>query len=522
MTAGYTCTRKTTEFASDDEIFFKMPDFDAVSMAFLSLFVNRFPIKEETFYLMICCIYSAENNNSDLMIEVCRRLLLNLYVNNNKHDKMKRKQFTFLMVLLSVFLGDMLFAADGVGGSCETAGKQRVLISTDIGGTDPDDNQSMAHALMYTDCFDLEGLVSSPSYGSGSKEEILRMISLYEKDLPRLKKHFKNLMTPRKLRSITKQGRKGAAPFCGYATPTEGSRWIVECARRKSDRPLWVSVWGGLEDVAQALHDAPDIADKIRVHWIGGPNKKWSVNSYAYIVENFPNLWIIENNASYRGFIAGKKQSDRYNAGYYETYMKGAGHIGADFINYYGGLPKMGDTPALLYVMNGDPYDPQGESWGGSFEPTSRSSRPVFHRPTTERDTVPVYSIIEFHVKGPVRSDIAPDSVCFKFEIRNQTWDGFYLGDGDYVVRHSTYYLGTLQYKITSHIPGFPHYEGAITVENTWPGREYPTDYMVGPQWFTDKSNTDLFWHNQQGAQTVYKWRQEVMEDWGGRLEYLK
>lgn len=202
--------------------------------------------------------------------------------------------------------------------------------------------------------------------------------------------------------------------------------------------------------------------------------------------------------------------------------MKGAGHIGADFINYYGGLPKMGDTPALLYVMNGDPYDPQGESWGGSFEPTSRSSRPVFHCPTTERDTVPVYSIIEFHVKGPVRSDIAPDSVCFKFEMRNQTWDGFYLGDGDYVVRHSTYYLGTLQYKITSHIPGFPHYEGAITVENTWPGREYPTDYMVGPQWFTDKSNTDLFWHNQQGAQTVYKWRQEVMEDWGGRLEYLK
>lgn len=34
MTAGYTCTRKTTEFASDDEIFFKMPDFDAVSMVF--------------------------------------------------------------------------------------------------------------------------------------------------------------------------------------------------------------------------------------------------------------------------------------------------------------------------------------------------------------------------------------------------------------------------------------------------------------------------------------------------------
>ena len=29
--------------------------------------------------------------------------------------------------------------------------KPRILISTDIGGTDPDDNQSMAHFLMYSD-----------------------------------------------------------------------------------------------------------------------------------------------------------------------------------------------------------------------------------------------------------------------------------------------------------------------------------------------------------------------------------
>ena len=48
--------------------------------------------------------------------------------------------------------------------------KPRVLISTDIGGTDPDDNQSMIHLLMYANEFDIEGLISSPSYGSGSKE----------------------------------------------------------------------------------------------------------------------------------------------------------------------------------------------------------------------------------------------------------------------------------------------------------------------------------------------------------------
>lgn len=65
--------------------------------------------------------------------------------------------------------------------------KPRILISTDIGGTDPDDNQSMAHFLMYSEMFETEGLVSSPSYGHGSKQNLLDMIDLYEKDLPKLK-----------------------------------------------------------------------------------------------------------------------------------------------------------------------------------------------------------------------------------------------------------------------------------------------------------------------------------------------
>ncbi|MBQ8520116.1 MAG: DUF1593 domain-containing protein [Bacteroides sp.] len=404
----------------------------------------------------------------------------------------------------------------------ETVVKPRVLISTDIGGTDPDDNQSMTHLLMYSDKFDLEGIVSSPSYGKGNKEEILRMIDLYEKDLPRLAKHIEGLDTPEHLRSITKQGKRGRAPYVGYTEATEGSDWIVQCARKESDRPLWVLVWGGLEDVAQALHDAPDIADKIRVYWIGGPNKKWSMNTYAYIVENFPNLWMIENNAAYRGFIADRKVDDKYNAGFYETYLKGAGHMGEDFIQYYKGLPKMGDTPSLLYMMHGNPDDPMGESWGGSFEPLSRSPRTVFHRTTTANDTVSIYSIIEFHVEGPVLNDIPADSVCFTLTIGKQEWAGYYLGDGDYAVRHSTYYWGTLPYTITSHIPGFPQQEGAITVCNDWPGVKNDTDYPLGDQWFTDNTAPENFRGNLHGAETTYKWRNEVMEDWGQRLNLLK
>src|SRR5881227_3409440 len=126
-----------------------------------------------------------------------------------------------------IFLFSILFGSGSIDAQKPVPVKPRILVSTDIGGTDPDDNQSMAHLLMYSDKFTIEGLVSSPSYGKGRKEEILRMIDLYEKDLPKLQKHQKDLATPDYLRSITKQGRRGNAPYVGFATATEGSDWII-------------------------------------------------------------------------------------------------------------------------------------------------------------------------------------------------------------------------------------------------------------------------------------------------------
>ncbi|MBU6174982.1 MAG: DUF1593 domain-containing protein, partial [Planctomycetes bacterium] len=64
--------------------------------------------------------------------------------------------------------------------------RYRVIVSTDIGGTDPDDFQSMVHLFAYADVLDLEGLISSP-YGPGRKEHILEVIDCYEKDFDRWK-----------------------------------------------------------------------------------------------------------------------------------------------------------------------------------------------------------------------------------------------------------------------------------------------------------------------------------------------
>jgi hypothetical protein len=404
--------------------------------------------------------------------------------------------------------------------------KPRIVISTDIGGTDPDDNQSMAHFLMYSHLFQTEGLISSPSYGFGTKQQILDMIDLYEKDLPALQQHIKDFPAPDALRAVCKQGRQGAAPYAGYATATEGSDWIIQCARKKSKQPLWILVWGGLEDLAQALHDAPDIQNRIKVYWIGGPNKKWSANSYAYIVKEFPGLWFIEANSSYYGFFSDKTAPDSLkNKNYYDSFIRNAGYLGKDFKNYYKGNIKMGDTPSLLYMMDGDPNDPFRESWGGSFEQFHRSPRQIYNRNTTLADTATVYSILEFHFKGP-DSNIPPDSACFTMTVHAkigvQKWAGYYLGKGDYVIRYIPKQTETLTYTITSSIPGFTQQSGQLVVNNSWPGKPNATDYPLGATWYTDRATPALFDEIWQGSKTVLKWRTAVLMDWAKRWQWLQ
>lgn len=404
--------------------------------------------------------------------------------------------------------------------------KPRIVISTDIGGTDPDDNQSMAHFLMYSNLFNTEGLVSSPSYGNGSTQNILTMIDLYEKDLPKLQQHAKGYPAPNALRAICKQGRHGAAPYAGYGKATEGSDWIIKCAKKKSTQPLWVLVWGGLEDVAQALHDAPEIQTKIKVYWIGGPNKKWSVNGYAYIAKNFPKLWFIENNGSYNGFFSdGNADEKLKDKNYYDEYIKGTSSLGKDFKNYYGGSVKMGDTPSLLYMMDGDPNNPFKESWGGSFVKFSHSPREVFNRNTTLADTVTVYSIMELHFKGPV-INIPSDSACFTMTVQarigEQKWPGYYLGNGEYAIKYSPKQTETLSYQISSKIPGFTEQKGQFVVNNIWPGKQGNYDYPLGANWYTDRPDADLFYGIQQGARTVSKWRTDILMDWAKRWAWLQ
>ena len=394
----------------------------------------------------------------------------------------------------------------------------RVVISSDIGGSDPDDFQSMIHLLMYADRLRIEGIISSP-YGEGRVSDIHHIIDLYEKDYPKLKQNG-SFPSPAELRSVVKQGAEAANPPVGWAEPTEGSEWIISQARKQATEPLWILVWGGLDDLAQALHDAPDIVSNIRVYWIGGPNKKWSVNTYCYIAENFPDLWMIENNSTYRGWIIDDDADPEYKA---ETFfinsIKERGALGTDFIKYYGGSIKMGDSPSVTYLLDGNPEDPQGESWGGSFTKLGYSAFRYFERNTTLADSVPVYSVVTWTFHSVEKDDTVINPEIW-MEIDRQRIDGYYAGNGIYKVRFVPKRIGEWRYTVNCQAKDLNGQTGEFVSNNPWPGAEHPDNITLN-NWWSDRRDTDLYIDQYQGAKTVSRWRSDFLSDWANRLRWL-
>lgn len=291
----------------------------------------------------------------------------------------------FLLVLafgLSVSGGLLWGAEDQPEGGALAGERFRVLISSDAGGSDPDDLQSLVHYLVHADLFDTEGLISSPP-GAGRATDITQVIDLYNKDFPQLSKADKNYPRPDQLRGLVKQGATDPAPESGFSEATEGSRWITDCARRQDDRPLWVLVWGSITDVAQAVHDAPDIKERIRIYDIASWNRKMDPNSFRYLEEHHPDLWIIQCETTFRGWYQGGSQTgDLENGRFVAEHLDGHGALGTWFVGLKAagvdsGAIKMGDTPSVAYLLRGVAEDPTSPSWGGQF--VRRGGRPHWY-----------------------------------------------------------------------------------------------------------------------------------------------
>ena len=273
----------------------------------------------------------------------------------------------FLAVsVLALMMGSWCHA--GTDGTL-AAERPRVIVSTDIGGSDNDDYQSMVHFLIYADRFEIEGLVSSPP-GAGRSANLNEVIDAYEKDFPRLRAHAPGYPAPDALRGVVRQGATDPAPAEGFSAETEGSRLLIERALANDERPLYVLVWGSITDVAQAVHDDPAIKENLRIYSIGSWNTGQDRAARDYLYQNHPDVWWVEADTTFRGmYVGGNQGDDLDNRAFPERHVSGRGALGQLFMDKLPAI-KMGDTPSVLYLLSGDPGDPTVEHWGGSFVPT--------------------------------------------------------------------------------------------------------------------------------------------------------
>jgi hypothetical protein len=276
-----------------------------------------------------------------------------------------------------------------------------------------------------------------------------------------------------------------------------------------------VLVWGGIEDLAQALHDAPDILPKLRVCWIGGPNKMWSVDAYNYVEQRHPKLWMIESNATYRGFFVGGDQSgDRGNASFVATHIARHGALGDYFATHLKGVIKMGDTPAVVYMLNGAPEDPAKPGWGGSYVRIWDGRKTVFTRLTTEADKAEVFGVVEFHLALPAGMSSGHEARM----IFDNRIPAVGVNDGKTLrFRFAPRDAKVWQYVIKSSLAAMDGQAGRFTAVPPPPERTSKPS-AVHPNWWTDDPAPENAEGVHPGAKTVNRWRAEFLEDFRMRM----
>ncbi|MGE3316035.1 MAG: nucleoside hydrolase-like domain-containing protein [Planctomycetaceae bacterium] len=269
--------------------------------------------------------------------------------------------------------------------------RPRLLVLTDIGG-DPDDQQSLIRLMLYSNEFEIEGLIASAAGTPGELKEaktrpdlIRQIVNAYGEVRPNLAKHLDGYPPVDALRSVIKSGNaERGLKRIGEEHDTEGSRWIIETADRVDPRPLNITIWGGQTDLAQALwrvrQDRGDdglrkFLAQLRVFDIDDQDRL-----QPWIFENFPSLFYVlsksapkrdKREGAYRGMYLGGDESTTSREWLNQHVRRDHGPLGALYPartwtdpNPHGAL-KEGDTPSWFFFRPIGLNDPAHPEWGG-------------------------------------------------------------------------------------------------------------------------------------------------------------
>ncbi len=261
--------------------------------------------------------------------------------------------------------------------------KHRVVILTDI-KADPDDTQSLVRLLLYSNEVDIKALVATTSVWKKTDirpDAIREVIGKYGETHDTLKQHAPGYPPADDLLDIVMSGQpEYGMTSVGAGKETEGSAAIIRLLEEDDDRPLWISVWGGANTLAQALYtiretrtpeDATRMVSKLRVYAISDQD-----DSGIWLRREFPDLFYVVSPGEYgyaiwsaitRSFPGFEDHiSNQWLA---DNIQQGHGPLGASYPDVVWGME--GDTPSFLSLIpNGlnVPDHPDWGGWGGRYE----------------------------------------------------------------------------------------------------------------------------------------------------------
>ncbi len=139
--------------------------------------------------------------------------------------------------------------------------KPKIIVLTDV-GVDPDDEQSLVRFLTYANEFDILGIIGTTSCWNWKAIQMNRITEIIQKyGLIRnnLLLHADGYPAEADLHNIVFEGQpfvegEKGMDLVGDGKSTDGSNFIIAQVDN-NDGPVWISVWGGANTLAQALWD---------------------------------------------------------------------------------------------------------------------------------------------------------------------------------------------------------------------------------------------------------------------------
>lgn len=299
-----------------------------------------------------------------------------------------------IVLTVAIFAGDAnsILADSAPVGASETGAKfnsnerLRVLIETDAGG-DPDDEQSLVRFLLYTNEWDVEGIICNRATAREGENLnsvrtglgiVQRQVKAYGECYPHLQTHDARYLRPEDLLRRT---------VSGYADSEEGLRLIIEAVDSPDPRPVWYCDWGTEPISANNLKRVLDkvwkergparyekFKDRLRIVGHNDTGDKNFLGDHATRISPPFKLWVDTFSPS----VDGKRWYHRFSgitakAGGFDLQrdvLTGHGPLGELYPTNTTHVQKEGDTGTFLYLvptgMN-DPAEPTWGSWAGRY-----------------------------------------------------------------------------------------------------------------------------------------------------------